>query len=106
MYRNTYVEIDLDNIKYNIELIKNNNSDYKYYIGVVKADCYGHYGNETIKAIIDGGCNYLAVSSLEEALEILKKHKIGYFVIFRLLGIYSRAMNRKCRVAGAIIPTA
>ncbi len=72
MYRNTYVEIDLDNIKYNIELIKNKNSDYKYYIGVVKADCYGHYGNETIKAIIDGGCNYLAVSSLEEALEIRK----------------------------------
>lgn len=75
MYRNTYVEINLKNIKENIKRIIEKHNDYKYYFGVVKADCYGHNDIKTVKAIIEGGCNYLAVSSLEEALEIRKKIK-------------------------------
>ena len=72
MYRNTYVEINLKNIKYNVNKIIKKYKDYKYYIGVVKADSYGHNTEKVVKAIIDGGCNYLAVSSLDEALEIRK----------------------------------
>ncbi len=72
-YRNTYVEVYLDNIKNNVEQIIKYCQGYKYYFGVVKADCYGHYSNEVVKKIIDGGCNYLAVSSLEEALKIRKE---------------------------------
>lgn len=72
MYRNTYAKVNLENIKKNVKTIINNYSGYKYYIGVVKADTYGHNSNKVIKSIIDGGCNYLAVSSLEEALEIRK----------------------------------
>lgn len=75
-YRNTYAEINLDNIKNNVKNIISNFNDYKYYIGVVKADTYGHNSNEVIKSIIDGGCNYLAVSSLDEALEIRKDFSI------------------------------
>ena len=67
MYRNTYAKINLDNIKNNVNKIINNYSGYKYYIGVVKADTYGHNSSEVIKSIIDGGCNYLAVSSRDEA---------------------------------------
>lgn len=75
-YRNTGVDINLSNIRYNVnELIKNYNN-YKYYIGVVKADSYGHNTNKVVKAIIDGGCNYLAVSSLEEALIIRKDFNV------------------------------
>lgn len=70
MYRNTYAEINLNNIKENVSNIINNYNGYKYYIGVVKADSYGHNGDKVVKSIIDGGCNYLAVSSLDEALEI------------------------------------
>jgi len=76
MYRNTYAEINLTNIKNNIKKIIKNYKDYKYYIGVVKADCYGHNSKKVIKAIIDGGCNYLAVSSLDEAMEIRKNFNI------------------------------
>jgi len=76
MYRNTYACIKLNNIKSNVEKIINKYNDYKYYIGVVKADSYGHNGKEVVKAIIDGGCNYLAVSSLDEALEIRKDFSI------------------------------
>lgn len=73
MYRNTYVQIDLQNIKENVHKIIKRYSNYKYYFGVVKADCYGHDDVKTVKAIIDGGCNYLCVATLEEALEIRKK---------------------------------
>lgn len=70
MYRKTYANIYLNNIKDNVNKIIEKYNDYKYYIGVVKADSYGHNGYEVVKSIIDGGCNYLAVSSLDEALEI------------------------------------
>lgn len=76
MYRNTYAKIKLDNIKSNVNKIISNYSGYKYYIGVVKADTYGHNSSEVVKSIIDGGCNYLAVSSLDEALEIRKDFDI------------------------------
>ena len=69
-YRNTYSEVKINNLKDNVSKIINNYDGYKYYIGVVKADCYEHNTNTTVKAIIDGGCNYLAVSSLDEAMTI------------------------------------
>lgn len=72
MYRNTYVEVNLKNIESNVKTLINQYDNYKYYFGVVKADCYGHNGIETVKAIIRGGCNYIAVATLDEALEIRK----------------------------------
>lgn len=75
MHRNTYVEINLNNIKYNVKTLINKYNNYKYYFGVVKADSYGHNGISVIKAIIDAGCNYLAVATLDEALIIRKKIK-------------------------------
>ncbi len=69
MYRQTYMEVYLDNIKNNVAKIIKKYNNYTYYFGVVKADCYGH-GMESVKAIVDGGCNYLAVAMLEEAIKI------------------------------------
>ena len=72
MYRNTYVEVNLKNIEENVRKLISKYNNYKYYFGVVKADCYGHNDIKTLQAIIRGGCNYLAVATLEEALEIRK----------------------------------
>lgn len=72
MYRNTYVEVNLKNIEQNVKTLINKHNNYKFYFGVAKADCYGHYGPETVEAIIRGGCNYIAVATLDEALEIRK----------------------------------
>ena len=72
MYRKTYVEVNLKNIEYNVKTLINKFNEYKYYFGVAKADCYSHYGPETVEAIIRGGCNYIAVATLDEALEIRK----------------------------------
>ncbi len=77
MIRQTYEEINLKALESNVKSIIRQSSEYKYHIGVVKANCYG-LGLKCIKSIIKGGANYLAVSSLEEALSIRKitKEKI------------------------------
>ena len=68
MYRKTYVEIDGNVLENNIKEIKEKYNEYKYYIGVIKGNCYGH-GVDSIKYLVKGGINYLATSSLEEALK-------------------------------------
>lgn len=74
MFRQTYLEVNCNELKNNILNIKENYPDYKYYFGVVKANAYGH-GSFIINSLIDGGVNYLAVSSLEEAIELRKYNK-------------------------------
>ena len=74
MYRNTYVEIDVNRIQNNIKNILKRDNSYQYYIGVVKGNAYGH-GFDICKYLIDSGINYLAVSTLDEALEIRKRLK-------------------------------
>ncbi len=71
MYRKTYAIIDEDKLKNNIKEIKAKYNNYKYYIGVVKNNAYNH-GIKIINPLIEGGVNYLAVSSLEEALDARK----------------------------------
>ena len=71
MYRKTYAIIDEDKLKNNIKEIKAKYDNYKYYIGVVKNNAYNH-GIKIINSLIEGGVNYLAVSSLEEALDARK----------------------------------
>lgn len=69
MYRNTFVEVNIDNLKYNVETLIKEYSNYKYYFGVVKSKCYGH-GEQIVKHLIESGINYLAVASLEEAMRL------------------------------------
>ena len=75
MYRKTYVEVNIDNLKSNVENIVNNYNEYKYYFGVVKGNCYGHGTKYVINELIDSGINYLAVSNLEEALDVRNINK-------------------------------
>ena len=74
MYRDSYVNIDVDALKNNIKEIIKTYSGYKYYFGVVKANCYGH-GEYLVNKMIESGINYLCTSSLEEALSIRKFNK-------------------------------
>jgi len=74
--RNTYEEIYLSNLKNNVSKIINFYNNYKYYFGVVKASSYGLDGLKTIDAVIKGGCNYLAVATLEEALEFIQDDEL------------------------------
>lgn len=71
MIRETYELINLKKLENNVKTIVNSSNDYKYHIAVVKADCYG-LGIKCVKSILKGGANYLAVSSLDEALKVRK----------------------------------
>lgn len=71
MYRKSYVEINVNNIQNNVKNIIKKYNDYKYYIGVVKGNSYGH-GAYLAKYILDAGANYLAISSLDEGIEMRK----------------------------------
>lgn len=74
MYRKTYVEIDENILRENVKNVILNYPKYDYYFGVVKANAYGH-GEHIVNALIEGGINYLACSSLEEAISIRKYNK-------------------------------
>jgi alanine racemase len=74
MYRNTYVKINETTLKNNVKTIIKKYNQYQYYFGVVKGNCYGH-GFYSVKALVEAGVNYLAVSSLEEAIEVRKYEK-------------------------------
>lgn len=69
--KESYVEIDTNIIKNNVEVIIKKYNNYKYYIGVIKGNAYGH-GFKIAKYMVESGINYLAVSTLKEALEVRK----------------------------------
>lgn len=71
MYRNTYVQVNLNHLEENVKNIVKGYPDYTYYIGVVKGNGYGH-GSYIVNTLLQAGVNYLAVSSLEEAIQIRK----------------------------------
>jgi len=70
----TYVEINLDTLKNNVKSIIKKYNNYKYYFGVVKSNAYGH-GEYIVNSLVEGGINYLAVSYLQEAINVRKYNK-------------------------------
>lgn len=71
MNNDTYFEIDTKIIKENIKKIIDSRSGYDYYIAVVKGKAYG-YGYEIAKTITETKINYLAVATINEAIEVRK----------------------------------
>ncbi len=75
LIRDTYVEINLDNIAYNMKSIKNMVGDGVAIAAVLKADAYGHGALEVAKVVMENGADYIAVATLSEALEIRRRFK-------------------------------
>ena len=71
MYRNTYIEINVDNLQHNVKEIIKKYPDYKYYFAIVKGNAYGH-SDKIAKYLVESGINYLAISSLEEGISLRK----------------------------------
>ncbi len=72
-YRPTVAEINLGAIQRNTEKIIKKYNGFKNYTAVVKADCYGYRGFSVVKAMLDGGCNMIAASLIEEGLALRKE---------------------------------
>lgn len=66
-------EIDLDALRYNyrtlLALTRANDSSLRF-IAVVKAEAYGHGAPECVAALLDEGCDFFAVSSVDEAVAV------------------------------------
>ena len=80
LLRDTYVEISLDNIAYNIRKIKETVGDEVAIAAVVKANGYGHGAVDIAQTIMENGGDYLAVATLTEALG-LRKHYQDYKIL-------------------------
>ena len=68
-YNRAWAEINLDNIAHNYNEIKKHIGNTKI-MGVVKADGYGHGAVEISKTLINEGVDYLAVSMIDEGIQI------------------------------------
>lgn len=68
--RRTWSEIDLDALKHNYTVLKERVGKDVKFLGVVKADAYGHGSVMTAKTLEEAGADYLAVSSIDEAMEL------------------------------------
>lgn len=73
-YRDTWAEINLSAIKWNVRNVKQILADHVELYAVVKADAYGHGMVSVAKAAIEAGATRLAVAFLDEALALRKAH--------------------------------
>lgn len=69
----TFAEINLGALKYNYKKmrdeIKRSSADTEM-ICVLKADAYGHGAKNCCRALLEEGCRFFAVSSIEEAIDL------------------------------------
>ena len=68
--RRTWAEIDLDALEHNYRTARKIIGPDVKYLGVVKADAYGHGAVQVSRKLEALGADYLAVSSLDEAREL------------------------------------
>ena len=78
--RRTWAEIDLDALAHNCAVLRRQaGTDF---LGVVKADAYGHGAVHVARALQELGAVYLAVSSLDEARELRQGGIDGPILVF------------------------
>lgn len=70
LQKRTWAEISLPNILHNYKAIRASLPEGCRFLGVVKADAYGHGSLQVSRLLQDAGADYLAVSCLDEALEL------------------------------------
>ena len=68
--RRTWAEIDLDALAHNYRTLRAHVGPAVKFLGVVKADGYGHGAIQVSRTLEALGSDYLAVSSIDEAMEL------------------------------------
>lgn len=66
----TWAEIDVDALKHNYEALRELTGPECKFLGVVKADAYGHGAFPVAKKLEEWGADYLAVACLDEAIAL------------------------------------
>ena len=70
--KRTWAQIDLDALSHNYHALRAHIGRDVKFLGVVKADAYGHGAVEVSRLLQELGADYLAVSSVDEAMELRK----------------------------------
>ncbi len=81
--KRTWAEISLGNLRHNYEAIRARLPEGCRFLGVVKADAYGHGAVQVSHLLQDAGADYLAVSCLDEAMELRQS---GIYLPILILG--------------------
>lgn len=71
-FNRAWAEVNLDNIAHNVREIKRIVDKNAELLAVVKADAYGHGVMEVSKILLENGVSRLAVSMLDEAIQLRK----------------------------------
>ncbi|MDR1588702.1 MAG: alanine racemase [Oscillospiraceae bacterium] len=66
----TWAEIDLGAVEHNYRAIRARLSVGAKFLGIVKADAYGHGAVQVSRALERAGCDYLGVACLSEAMQL------------------------------------
>lgn len=70
LQKRTWAEVDLGAIEHNYKAIRESLPENCRFLGVVKADAYGHGAVEIANRLEKSGADYLAIACLDEALEL------------------------------------
>ena len=65
-----WAEVSPENLLHNYHVLRSSLPEGCRFLGVVKADAYGHGALETARLLEKAGADYLAVACLDEALEL------------------------------------
>lgn len=72
-FRDTWAEVNLDNIEANVQALKKHLPGSTEIIAVVKANAYGHGDLEVAQTALSAGATWLAVAFLDEALKLRRQ---------------------------------
>ncbi len=80
--KRTWADISLDNLKHNYDALRKCAPSVCRFLGVVKADAYGHGAVPISRYLTDLGAEFLAVSNIEEAVQLRHGGIRGPILIF------------------------
>lgn len=84
IYRDVWAEIDLTAIRHNLSEIRRHIQPSAKLCVVVKANAYGHGALEVSKIAVECGADFLAVATVDEALQL---RRAGFTVPILILGL-------------------
>lgn len=82
LQKRAWAEINLDNIEHNYKAMTKRLPVGCRFLGVVKADAYGHGAPAVAGLLRDIGCPYLAVACIDEAIELRQNNITLPILIF------------------------
>lgn len=71
--RSAWIEVNLDNLRHNVRLVRKTVGKDTKIMGILKADAYGHGCSSVSEVLVQEGVDQFAVATLPEALALRKK---------------------------------